>query len=325
MPKIKYPKIFLRSKNDLSKRLSHRKFSQKEALFLINDCIKNKDKYWEDYLAMSEPKNNKYVRNSSGTNLGKLLKLIDKNILQPYDNLLPNYIYGGIKGRNHAMAAKNLLGNRNKKTLLKIDLVRFFEQVSKNRVESFFILKTGCSKGVAKILSELCCVPLGKKGGGGNNYVLARGFPTSSRLSIWTNINLFNKLFEISFSKMRKNDFRISIYVDDIGIMVNKITDIELIKLRNEIEEIFLNFDKNHKLIMHSNNSKKGTSIIHHSDGPEFLGVGLLRNKLSVGLKSSSKRYQIRNMMQNKSSGKHKQIKKRYAGMQRYKKYIESV
>jgi non-homologous end joining protein Ku len=44
----RYPKIGIRSKNELAKRISDDKFTQQEALALINDVIKNKDTYWKD-------------------------------------------------------------------------------------------------------------------------------------------------------------------------------------------------------------------------------------------------------------------------------------
>src|SRR5687768_434663 len=112
------PKIHIRSKNELAKRLSHKGFSQEKALALINEVLANHDKLWKDNAKYSEPEKNKYVRNARGTPLGLLLRMIDRMVLAPHDKLLPGYVFGGIKGTSHALAARNLLGQRRKRVLL---------------------------------------------------------------------------------------------------------------------------------------------------------------------------------------------------------------
>lgn len=326
MPRVKYPKIFLRSKNDLSKRLSHKNLSQKKALELINICLINKDNLWEDFEEKSEPKKNKYVRNASGTSLGEILELIDRKLLKPYDHLLPEYIFGGVKGKNHAKAAKNLLGKRRKRTLMTMDLTSFFEQVSQERIESFFILKAQCSERIARILGNLCCVRFGRKGENvQGNMVLARGFATSPRLAVWANINFFNKLYEIVNKELKGKDPRISIYVDDIGITASKTSDKKMYILRKKIEKIFEDCDNNHKLKLHPINTKKGCRITLHNESPEFLGARLLRNKLIPGKKSSAKRCYLKEKLKTISKLERSKIKKSYVGTQRHKKYIESL
>ena len=74
-------------------------------------------------MIISKPKEEKFVRSAYGTPLGKLLKLIDKNILVPYDHTLPDFIFGGVSGKDHVGAAYSLLGkrrNRSKYYLCKI-------------------------------------------------------------------------------------------------------------------------------------------------------------------------------------------------------------
>lgn len=51
----RYPKIRLRSKNELSKKISGPKFKQKDALNLLNIVLNNYDKYWHDVKKISEP------------------------------------------------------------------------------------------------------------------------------------------------------------------------------------------------------------------------------------------------------------------------------
>ena len=84
----RYPKIYIRSKNELAKHLSHEKFSKEEALELINNVKGNFDKYWKDSKS-SQPSKGKYVRNASHTPLGLLLQKINVQILAPHDKILP--------------------------------------------------------------------------------------------------------------------------------------------------------------------------------------------------------------------------------------------
>lgn len=97
----RYPEINIRSKNELAKRLSTRHLSTEDALSLINDVLLNYDKYWSDHSGMSQPEKGKWVRNASGTNLGRLLKEIDARLLKVHDELLPDFIFGGVSGMNH--------------------------------------------------------------------------------------------------------------------------------------------------------------------------------------------------------------------------------
>lgn len=323
MSELRYPKIFLRSKNELAKRLSHKNLSQKEALDLINDCIKNKDRYWSDHIEKSEPEKGKYVRDATGTKLAILLKLIDRKILKVHDHLLPDYIFGGVQKKDHVKAAKNLLGSKKLRTFMTIDLTKFYEQISQKRIESFFVTKTQCTRDVAKILSYLCCTPFGKKGSDGE-MVLARGFSTSSRLAIWAGLNLFNKVQEISYGILKQHDPRISFYIDDIGISASKISQGKMLLLRNEIEDVFLHFDGNLQLKIHPFNSKKEKDIMNHSDSPEFLGIRLLRNCLTPGKKAYAKRRRTKDRMNKMSEKDRISAHNSYIGSQRYKNYVES-
>ena len=136
MPNSKrYPKLFIRSKNELAKHISHKNFSRTLALDLVNDVIKNHDKYWKDSKHSAK---DKYVRNAKGKPLGLLLNKINKVVLAPHDKMLPRFIFGGVSGMNHKKAAENLLGVKRKRVLLKMDIRRFFETISSDRIFYLF-------------------------------------------------------------------------------------------------------------------------------------------------------------------------------------------
>ena len=137
--------INIRSKNELAKRISSKYLSVKDALALINEVKNDFDNLWKDNLKNSKPKEGKWVRNAKGTKLGILLSLINKKLFAPFDSYLPCNIFGGVSGKNTKSATLHLLGNKRQRTLLKMDLHRFFEQNDYEKIVDFFHKKSGCS------------------------------------------------------------------------------------------------------------------------------------------------------------------------------------
>jgi len=308
MQTSRYPKLYIRSKNELAKHLSHSKFPKEEALALINDTLKNFNKYWKDNEYKSEPEKEKFVRSAKGTPLGRLLDNINKSVLAPHDKMLPVFIFGGVKNMNHAKAAKYLLGRKRKRTSLKLDIARFFEQISEERVYHFLHDKCACSKRAAKLLAGFCCVPKGHKGSGFEYKTIARGFATSSRLAIWCNLDTFIRLDRLVQKRLKGKDARIAIYVDDIGITASRVSKEEMKKLSDEITKLLLNADRNQRLPI----NEKKTKISSHEEGIEHLGLRLYRNRLSVGAKTKSKIDRARNKSERKP-------------LIRYKHYVEKI
>ena len=304
----RYPKLYIRSKNELAKHLSHSKFPKEEALALINDVIQNYDGYWKDNEYRSEPEKEKFVRSAKGTPLGRLLDNLNKTVLAPHDKMLPDFIFGGVKNMNHAKAAKYLLGRKRRRTSLKLDITRFFEQISEERVYHFFYDKCACSRKSARLLATFCCVPKGQKGSGSNQKTIARGFATSSRLAVWCNLDTFIKLNRLVQKRLKGKDARIAIYVDDIGITASRISKEEMKKLSIEIANLLMSADRNQKLPI----NERKTKISSHEEGIEHLGLRLYRNRLSIGAKTKSNLDRAKDKHQRKS-------------LMRYKKYVEQV
>ncbi len=308
MQNSRYPKLHIRSKNELAKHLSHSKFLKEEALALINDVLNNFSRYWKDNEYRSEPKKEKFVRNAKGNPLGRLLDNINKTILVPHDKMLPGFIFGGVKNMSHVKAAKYLLGRKRKRTSLKLDIVHFFEQINEERVYHFLRDKCACSNKAAKLLASFCCVPKGPKGSAAEHKTIARGFATSSRLAVWCNLDTFIKLDRLVKKRLKGKGPRIAIYVDDIGITASRVSKEKMKKLSFEIENLLLNFDKNQKLPI----NKKKTKIFSHEEGIEHLGLRLYRNRLSIGAKTKSKMDRVKNRSERKP-------------LIRYKHYIEKI
>lgn len=302
-----YPTISLRSKTDIAKRLSNSK-DYKETLSLINDVLKNKDRYWYNS-KKSEPEKGKYVRSAINSPLGRLLKLIDKKILMPFDRKVPDFIFGGVSKRNHIQAAASLRGKKRKRSLLKLDIKRFFEQIQKKRVFYFFYTKCGCRKEASQILANICCVPLGPKGSNSKIETIARGFATSPRLSLWCNIETFIKLQWVTKRKLKGHDPKIAIFVDDIGIMASEIDETKLKKVEGQLATILKKYDPNQALPINPDK----TQVSSYKNRNEHLGINIGRKKLDLGKKSRVKRDKLRKKLQEKSNSK--------KDLQRYRAY----
>jgi hypothetical protein len=284
----RYPNLGIRSKNELAKRISSNKLSPKEALLLINDVLVNFDKYWYDS-SKSDPDKEKYVRSSVGTNLGKLLKLLDQKVLAQCDSMVPHFFFGGLSKKNHIRAAYYLLGNKRYRTLLALDISRFFEQIERQRIFHLFNKKFKCSVKASDMLASLCCVPSGPKNNGSSKKVLARGFATSVRLALWSNLDLFVKLKWLVQENLKKYDPRMAVFVDDIGITASRVDAKLMESLRDKIRKLFDDFDPNQPLPL----NEKKIKILSYDQGIEHLGLRLNRNSLSLGKKTLSKKNKI--------------------------------
>ena len=277
----RYPKLGIRSKYELAKRISDHTLPYRAALGLINNVLANHDRYWYDS-KRSEPGKEKFVRSAKGTPLGKLLKLIDKKVLAPNDNLVPGFIFGGISGKDHVQAAQHLLGAKRQRVLLGLDIVHFFEQIHEQRVFYFFYKKCDCSKEASMLFAKLFCVPMGPKKLPLAEKTLARGFATSTRLALWCNLDTFLQIDRVAQKRFRGHDLRMAVFVDDIGITASRISYEDMKAFAPVIKDILENFDPNQSLPVHSEKTNIRTPL----QGMEHLGVRLGRSKLTPGRKT---------------------------------------
>lgn len=316
----RYPQIPIRSKSELAKHISGKNLSRPEALALINDVLKNFDAYWEDHKEHSEPEKQKWVRNAAGKPLGKLLKLIDRKVLAPYDDMVPGFIFGGLKGKNHLQAARHLLGKKKQRTLRSLDITRFYEQISEKRVFYFFHKKAGCSVEAARLLARLCCVARGPKGSVGDP-ILARGFATSARLALWCNLDTFLRVEWKAKHLLAGHDARVAVYVDDVGITASDTSKERMEEVSVELENILLKFDDNQPLPIQPAKAKTympGTA--------QHLGLQLGRNRMGMGTKSQRKYGKIVEALKTTPAGdERKALKKKRKSYLIYRRQIKKV
>jgi hypothetical protein len=317
----RYPKLAIRSKNELAKHISGKRLSQSGALALINDVIANFDRYWRDS-KHSQPEKGKFVRDAKPFPLGRLLKLIDKQVLAPHDALVPDFIFGGISGKDHIKAGYHLLGKKRHRTLLGLDISTFFEQIRERRVFYFFHKKAGCSVKASRLLAGLCSVPLGAKGSEDTERSIGRGFATSTRLALWCNLDIFLRINWLAKERFKGRDPQIAIFVDDIGITASRVSRQDVEKFADEVEDILKKYDPNQTLPI---NPKK-RKILSAAQGMEHLGLRLGRNKITPGYKTALKIQHIRNELkkpQNKADKK--RLLQKQGAYYGYKRYIKSA
>lgn len=313
----RYPLIGIRSKNELAKRISSKQFPPALALELINDVLENFDRYWYDS-PDSQPEKGKFIRSAFGNKLGKLLALIDAKVLAPHDDLVPDFIFGGLAGKSHIQAAGHLRGKRRKRSLLGLDISRFFEQVHQERVWRLFCSKCGCSKKAGQLLARLCCVPLGPKGSGSVQKSLARGFATSPRLSLWCNLDTFLRLEWVVKRKLRAYDPRIAIFVDDIGVTASRVDKLRFAEVATILEKVLADFDSRQPLPINRDKKK-----ILESGEMEHLGLKLGK-RMSLGRKALAKRDKIRKALQTPLSKEDRiALKKRERSYRSYERQID--
>lgn len=315
----RYPRIGIRSKNGLAKRIAGETLTQADALALINAVLANMDRYWHDNSAESNPAKGKYVRSAAGTKLGALLSLVDRKVLAPHDAMAPGFVVGGMTGQSHIDAAKSLQGHQKQRSLLALDISTFFEQIRQERVVQFFRHKAGCSAQAARLLAQLCTVPTGPKGSGSTVNTLARGFATSTRLSMWCNLDSFERLNWMVKKRLRKHDPRVAIFVDDIGISASRIEEDVLRKLGLEIKHFFETFDHNQRLPINPDK----TWVYSYKNGIEHLGLRIGRTRLAMGTKARARHEETKTQLRLPlTPNERRALKARRKGQEAYKQQI---
>lgn len=310
-----YPKFKLNSKRNFCKRVANKKVSAEKFQTLINTYKKHPEKYFYDH-RKSDPENNKYVRAAYGP-LRKLLNVLDQKILSVHDKLLPGYIYGGKTGSNVLQASKSLINKFKKRWFLKMDLKRFYEQVNRERIVSFFNKKCNCGLEFATFAADICTIPEGPKKSPGSKKLLARGFAPSTRLAAWCNLEFFLSLNKLIHKRLKGKDPKLVIWVDDIGISASNTSQEELENLKSEI----IKLAEKHKLVFNLDPQK--TRIYTESEPKYFLGTVIYSKTLGEPIEKKVKRKALIKMidLEKDPQTKQKHLKK-LAGMKNFKKQI---
>ena len=113
---------------------------------------------------------------------------------------MPQYVYGGVHGKNNVRNARFHQGN---KYIFTTDLKSFFPSISHKQVFQMF-LREGCTPAIARILTKLTT----------HKYQVPQGIPTSTLIA-----NLVFKPIGLEIEQLAKeHHIKFSMFVDDITL-----------------------------------------------------------------------------------------------------------
>ncbi len=113
---------------------------------------------------------------------------------------MPQYVYGGVQGKNNVRNARFHQGN---KYIFTTDLKSFFPSISHKQVFQMF-LREGCTPTIARILTKLTTL----------KYQVPQGIPTSTFIA-----NMVFKPTGLEIDQLAKaHHIKFSMFVDDITL-----------------------------------------------------------------------------------------------------------
>jgi len=145
----------------------------------------------------------------------------------------PSYLHSTVSGASYV---SNAAAHRGTKDTVKIDVKKFFPSVPQHKVMHFFRDVMQCSGDVSGLLANLICY----KG------FLATGSSASPIISYYAFKNMFDEISTFA----QKNNYTLSVYVDDITMSGDCITWEDLQQLHHII--------RRHGLVGHKSKISKG-------------------------------------------------------------------
>lgn len=212
------------------------KVKKEELLDISLNLDKNENVF---YRSWDEPKTDEYGKPKYKDGIlqtrpinapTKHLKVLQSKILNRvlYSFKLPEYFFGGIKGKDAVLNARIHQGN---KFFFQTDLKDFYPSIHHTRVEKS-LRNIGFYPDVARIITRICT----KEG------AIPQGCPTSSYLAALVVYDCANDLFE----KYISEKFKVTLYVDDLTISSPVDFKHKSVEILNELRArgLKINFDK---------------------------------------------------------------------------------
>ena len=172
------------------------------------------------------------------------LEKIHKRIFNLFKYLeVPDYLHSAVKGRSYRTnAEKHVSAN----VIYRVDIKKFYQNISKERIYKFFCDELCCSPDVSGLLAEICCY----------KSMLPTGSSISPILSFLANRKMFDTLFQYALS----NGILMTVYVDDVILSGDNIT----YKHRFEIDGIIVGsgYKPHKKKCYKVNNIKLVTGLV---------------------------------------------------------------
>lgn len=254
------------------------KVKKEELLDISLNLDSNEDAY---YRVWDEPKTDEYgkpkykdgILQTRPINAPiKELKVLQSKILNHvlYSFKLPEYFFGGIKGKDAVLNARFHQGN---KFFFQTDLKDFYPSIHYTRVEKS-LRSIGFYPDVARLITRICT----KEG------AIPQGCPTSSYLAALVVYDCANDLLE----KYISEKFKVTLYVDDLTISSPVDFKQKSVEILNELRtrDLKINFDKTK----------------YYSKNPIVTGVVVKNNGISAPEYSYSKSIDM-NLSENSRKG----------------------
>ena len=275
------------------KSLKHLFFLLKTNKIEMEEILNNIDKYYYSYTkpkknpdGSNKTKNGKVIGREINPSIGRLKQIqtkIKNNILK--EIRMPDFIQGGVKGRDNISNANYHKGN---KYFFTTDLINFFPSIKYKDVYAMFI-KFGFSQDVSSKLTKLTTF----------NYSVPQGIPTSTFIA-----NLVTLSADNSFLKLCKiHELKYTRFVDDLSFSSKrdfKELVPEIMKIISESE-----FRVNHKKTHYKIGPKDITGIIVKNNSVKPINEIFVKLKLTTNEKTKISLTNYINRVMN-SSLKHK-------------------
>lgn len=164
---------------------------------------------------------------------------------------VPDYLISPRKGMSYIDNAKKRIGAE---YLIKTDISKFFPNTSFHLVKKMFLDIFKCAVDIATILAKICCY---------EQKHIPTGSSLSSRIAFFSAKNMFDEIEAVC----TKNNYTLSVYVDDITMSGNNLNR----NLFNEVKDIinkygYLHNIKKTRYYAGKNQSKVVTGVVIKGD-----------------------------------------------------------
>jgi hypothetical protein len=222
-----------------------------------------------------------------------LLKTVHKRVYSLLSRIqVQDSIYSPRKGIS---IVQNAALHRGNKQLYKVDIKKYFPSIKKRKIYWFFHKRMECSADVAGILAQILTI----------DGHLSTGSPASPILSYFANLDMWAEIESLALA----NKCVLSVWVDDICISGDKISDFLIWRIRNLI--------RGHGLIYHKESMLKTKAI-------RVTGIIVSGHRLMAPKATHKKLYTLRRKLKNSSDpSRCKSLSLQIAGIENYISEIE--
>jgi hypothetical protein len=205
----------------------------------------------------------------------------------------PDFLHSPAKKRSQLTNANV---HRNSSAMMKLDIASYFPSTPSRRIFYFFHKILNCSHDVAAILTTLST----------HNNHLPTGSPSSPRLAYFAYMEMWEDIYEMVSSL----GYLITVYIDDITISGNQVSDSLLWSIKRKIYASGLKYHK---------------QKIYYSQPFEVTGVIISKQRTLVPNRHLKKIHQLEiKMRQTSDLQERERLSRKLQGCKAYMKHVTS-